>query len=109
MVAEAMGKLSATKQVSGMVVNIDGNTAWLRPPAATLRLTVTDQKGGARVPCRFDPSHWDEINLSIYGGALAIGVAVASSWPTGPAPPAVRAKITVGAPVFMAALGIPIG
>ncbi len=109
MVAEALGQLGAMMQVSGMVVDIDGNTPWLRPPAATLRLTVTDQEGGARVPCRFDPSRWDEIDLWIYGGAVAIGVAVASSWPTGHAPPAARAKITAGAPVFMAALGIPIG
>ncbi len=110
--AEALNRLSALMEGPGVTGAIDGASAWLRPrawlrpPAATLRLTVTDQEADARVQCRFDPSRWDEIDLWIYGGAVAIGVAVASSWLTGHMPPAARAKITAGAPVFMAALAV---
>jgi hypothetical protein len=106
---EGLRALLAGPDVEG---EIDGNIAWLRPlakprpPTTTLRLTIREGEGGARVEARFDVSRLDEMDVLIYAGATAFGVVVSGSWLTGHLPAAAKAAISAAVPGYLAALAL---
>ena len=109
---EVLTRLKGLAEGPDTVGAVEGSFAWLRRrggpplPATTLRLTVAEESGGARVVCRFDPSPLDTLDLWIYSGAATIGFVVAGSWLSGHMPQLTRAKISEAIPVCLAALAV---